>query len=37
MEYSVIINLTQHKATEERKQAGVIDLPEKYQTKLKTL
>jgi len=37
MEYSVIINLTQHKATEEQKQAGVIDLPEKYQTKLRTL
>ena len=37
MKFSIIINPTQHKATEEQKLAGVIDLPEKYHTKLKTL
>jgi len=35
--FSVILNLTQHNATEEQKKAGVIDLPQLYQERLKTL
>jgi len=35
--YSVILNLTQHQASEEQIKAGVIDLPEPYNIKLKEL
>ena len=35
--YSVILNLTQHNANEEQIRAGVIDLPEPYNTELKKL
>ena len=37
MEYSVILNLTQHNATPEQIKAGVVDLPLQYQEKLKKL
>jgi len=37
MNYSVIINLTQHDATDEQIKAGVVDLPHPYKEKLKTL
>ena len=36
-EYSVILNLTQHNASEEQIKAGVIDLPEPYNSRLKEL
>jgi len=35
--YSVILNLTQHNASEEQLKAGVINLPEPYNSKLKEL
>jgi hypothetical protein len=35
--FSVILNLTKHNATDEQKKAGVIDLPSAYQEKLKAL
>jgi hypothetical protein len=30
----MIVNLTQHKATEEQKKEGVVDLPENYRSQL---
>jgi hypothetical protein len=33
-EYAVVLNLTQHKATKDQKEAGVIDLPESYRNKI---
>jgi hypothetical protein len=33
-EYAVVLNLTQHKATKDQKEAGVIDLPESYRKKI---
>ncbi len=35
--YSLILNLTQHNASEEQVKAGVVDLPEPYNTELKKL
>ena len=35
--YSVILNLTQHNASEEQIKAGVINLPEPYNSRLKEL
>ena len=35
--YSVILNLTQHNASKEQVQAGVVDLPEPYNSRLKEL
>ena len=37
MNYSVIINLTQHDATDDQIKAGVVDLPHPYKEKLKDL
>jgi hypothetical protein len=33
-DYAVVLNLTQHKATKDQKEAGVIDLPESYRKKI---
>jgi hypothetical protein len=33
-EFAVVLNLTQHKATREQREAGVIDLPEIYRKKI---
>ena len=37
MKYSIILNLTQHNASEAQVQAGVVNLPEPYNSRLKEL